>query len=182
MSLVRLFTEDEARSNRLKYDFNERLKGESSSIMEETSVFTEYNLEATESATSDLSKSTVLAPFNTNVPDENEMLETIKPLIISKKNIKFYSKLREIDRQYERDNNSNIDNGIYVQRVSTTGSFKRHSARSTEASTLQTYSSQIDKKVLERMEEMGFDRHFVIVSLNTNTHNCASTCYHLLAH
>eukprot|EP00826_Nyctotherus_ovalis_P044005 TRINITY_DN4706_c0_g1_i14.p2 TRINITY_DN4706_c0_g1~~TRINITY_DN4706_c0_g1_i14.p2 ORF type:complete len:110 (-),score=20.43 TRINITY_DN4706_c0_g1_i14:100-429(-) len=108
-------------------------------------------------------------------------MEEMKELIVSRKSVKFCSKLREVDRQYERDNNSNIDNGVYVQGLGGMGSFKGHSAHSTEANTLQTYSSQISKKILTTMEGMGFDQLFVISSLNTNAHNCASTCYHLLA-
>ena len=38
-------------------------------------------------------------------------------MVVSKKTIKFCSKLREYNRKYERENNSQQDNGVYVQAV-----------------------------------------------------------------
>jgi len=168
-------------SIRKEYDFKERLKDHS--ITEESSVFTVHNLDTTENADNDtdLSKSAILAPFNSNEGNEKEFIESIKPLIISKKAIKFSSKLREVDRQYERDNNSKIDNGVYVQAIPSAHSPQASSTRSTQSSTLQSYQSSIDKKVLEMMEKMGFEKSFVVASLTANIHNSATTCYSLLA-
>ena len=42
-------------------------------------------------------------------------MESIKGLVLDKKVIKYRSKLREFNRKYERDNNSKLDNGVYVQ-------------------------------------------------------------------
>lgn len=55
-----------------------------------------------------------MAPYNSKEPNENIFIEAISPMIISKKAIKFCPKLREINRQYERNNNSKLDNGVYL--------------------------------------------------------------------
>lgn len=35
--------------------------------------------------------------------------------MVDKKNIKFAAKVKEIDRQYEANNNAELDNGVYHQ-------------------------------------------------------------------
>lgn len=114
-----LFTNEEILSIRKEYDFRERNHDNSFNDMS-SSLFTEHNLDATENEngdSEDLSKSTILAPFNTPDPEGSIKLNKMQNLIVSKKAIKFSSKLRELDRKYERDNNSQQDNGIYVQEV-----------------------------------------------------------------
>lgn len=41
------------------------------------------------------------------------MRKSIQDLLIDKKNIKFAAKVKEIDRQYEQNNNAELDNGVY---------------------------------------------------------------------
>jgi hypothetical protein len=112
ITVVCLFNEEEVHSIRREYDFKERLKD--ASVSDTSSIFTVHNLDTENSEDTEMSKSIVLAPYNTNESDEEELLSRVEPLVISKRIIKFSSKLREVDRQYEKDNNSNIDNGIYV--------------------------------------------------------------------
>lgn len=76
----------------------------------------------------DLTKSTILAPFNTPEPEEKKFIIKIQKQLINKKIIKFSSKLREFDRRYERENNSQLDNGVYVQVVNDTQSPKTGSS------------------------------------------------------
>ena len=190
LRIVTLFTEEEISCIKKEYDFKERNKDKSISE-DESSVFTVHNLDTTvnNENEADLSKSAILAPFNSNEPNEQSFIESVQPLIISKKAIKFCSKLREIDRQYERDNNSKIDNGVYLQSaisaLSSPSSPKGSHlglTRSTASSTMmQSFTSQIDKSILNQMEKMGFDRSFTLTSLNSNVHNSATTCYYLLA-
>lgn len=126
-----------------------------------------------------MNKSSILAPFNSNETDEEEFADEVELLIESRKIIKFSSKLREVNRQYERDNNSNIDNGVYVQHMNARSSLKSYSTRSTANST-QPCTNQLNKQVLNKMEKMGLDKEFVVSSLNANAHNSATTCYYLL--
>eukprot|EP00826_Nyctotherus_ovalis_P026844 TRINITY_DN2093_c0_g1_i11.p1 TRINITY_DN2093_c0_g1~~TRINITY_DN2093_c0_g1_i11.p1 ORF type:complete len:213 (+),score=29.98 TRINITY_DN2093_c0_g1_i11:136-774(+) len=172
LRVVGLFTQEEMAAIRREYDFRERGAGS-----EDSSVFTVHNLDTTDKDESevDLSKSQVLAPFNTNEPDGNEFIESITPLVVKKSTIKFLSKLREVNRQYERDNNSNIDNGIYVKSMA----FKQPVKTALPIS--RTTSNQIDRGIVEEMEKMGFERDFIKDSLSNNFHNCATTCYFLLS-
>jgi hypothetical protein len=61
-------------------------------------------------------KSVILAPFNStrsHIDDNFHMRKSIQDLIIDKKNIKFAAKVKEVDRQYEANNNAELDNGVY---------------------------------------------------------------------
>lgn len=63
-------------------------------------------------------KSVILAPFNStrsHIDDNFHMRKSIQDLLIDKKNIKFAAKVKEIDRQYEANNNAELDNGVYHQ-------------------------------------------------------------------
>ena len=180
-----LFTEEETAVIKREYDFKERLSD--SALSETSSVFTVHNLNTTENNDDDMSKSDILAPFNTNENDtmendtmENDTMENIEPLIVSRRIIKFSPKLREFNRRYERDNNSNIDNGIYVQSLSSNNSPRAFSTRSTSSNTMQSSYTQIDKQIIEKMVKMGFDNSFVKSSLNSDSHNSATTCYYLM--
>jgi len=162
-----------------EYDFKERLND--SSFSEESSLFTVHNLDTSENngANEDLSKSDILAPFNTNEDNSDKFLKSIEPMIMSRKMLKFSSKLRDVNRKYERDNNSNIDNGVYIQGAQL-ASPRTYSGKSTATTTIQTPSNQIDKQVLKKMEKMGFDKTFVLSSLNSAMHNNVTTCYYLM--
>ena len=62
------------------------------------------------------SKSVILAPFNTTLSHRDENMherESVKNLIIDKKNIKFAPKAKEINWHYEKNNNYELDNGVY---------------------------------------------------------------------
>ena len=65
------------------------------------------------------SKSIILAPFNStksNLNWELEQLcddEEVKEMIRSKGAVKYSVKVKEINRQYEMNNNANLDNGVY---------------------------------------------------------------------
>lgn len=61
-------------------------------------------------------KSVILAPFNstrTHIDDNFHLRESIQELVIDKKHLKFAAKVREVDRQYEANNNAELDNGVY---------------------------------------------------------------------
>lgn len=172
--VVCLFSEEELDNIRRDYDFKERQRECSTSG--DSSIFTVHNLDTETNEDEELSKSIVMAPYNTNESDEESFIETVEPLVVSRRVIKFSSKLREINREYERDNNSNIDNGIYVKPTAVVSS-----RIATKRDSLAKPSSNTNQRILSRMEEMGFDRKFVVGSINANSHNSATTCYYLLS-
>lgn len=59
----------------------------------------------------------ILAPFNSTKsnlgPDVPALTESMKALLQSKRCIKFAPRVREIDKQYEINNNAELDNGVY---------------------------------------------------------------------
>ena len=61
------------------------------------------------------SKSIILAPFNTTKSNFNAKLDNeIQELMIEKHNvIKFGIRVREIDKNYELNNNCDLDNGVF---------------------------------------------------------------------
>jgi len=87
-------------------------------------LFTEHFLDTKSNSSCLLknasTKSIILAPFNSTISDEEEEEEKeyewpseVKKLIINKKIIKFGAKCRDLDRQYEQNNNADLDNGVY---------------------------------------------------------------------
>jgi hypothetical protein len=63
-------------------------------------------------------KSVILAPFNstrTHIDENFHLHESIQDLMIDKRVIKFAAKVKEVDRQYEANNNAELDNGVYHQ-------------------------------------------------------------------
>jgi hypothetical protein len=60
-------------------------------------------------------KSVILAPFNSTISKSfSSWSESVKEMITNKnKLIKFGPKAKELDRQYEMNNNCELDNGVY---------------------------------------------------------------------
>ena len=60
-------------------------------------------------------RSIILAPFNSTrsqilyMEDEREFRE----LLLPRQCVKFSARVKEIDRQYELNNNADLDNGVY---------------------------------------------------------------------
>ena len=63
----------------------------------------------------------MLAPFNSTMSDLNEngepknfvLSDSIKELIMPRNIIKFGARVRDIDKQYEINNNADLDNGVF---------------------------------------------------------------------
>jgi len=63
-------------------------------------------------------RSVILAPFNSTLSDAvliYEQQQKQKVLLEPRRVIKFNAKIREINRQYELNNNAELDNGVYHQ-------------------------------------------------------------------
>lgn len=165
-----LFTEDEIKSIRNEYNFKDRINDS------DESIFTEYDLDNSKNSRDNdemnLSKSIILAPYNSfanyDKCDDNEDIE-----IVDSKIVKFKSKLREYNRKYERDNNSKIDNGMYVKNNKPLDYKPKNVTKA-----YQIY--QTKTSIFKQMEGMGFEKSFIISSLSNNKTNCATTLYHLL--
>lgn len=65
-------------------------------------------------------KSIILAPFNSTVSDFDEEKEKcfqwpeeVRRMLVHKKVLRFAPKCKDVDRQYEQNNNADLDNGVY---------------------------------------------------------------------
>ena len=60
-------------------------------------------------------KSVILAPFNStksHIETDLEFFEQVKEMIQEKRCIKFAPRVRDLDKQYEANNNADLDNGV----------------------------------------------------------------------
>ena len=86
-------------------------------------MFTEHMLDTTQNTMTKNceTRSVILAPFNStksNVDANGNvhnfvLSESVKALIETRKIIKFGRRVREIDKQYEINNNADLDNGVF---------------------------------------------------------------------
>ena len=90
--------------------------------------FTELNLDSiNEVLRNESEKSVILAPFNSSLSDFNEdewagmdagliihrLFDDAAPLEEKKDMVRFAARCRDQDRQYEINNNGELDNGVY---------------------------------------------------------------------
>ena len=111
---VQLFTEEEKEGIRKEFKHAGRKEEEL-----ESDWFTEHDLEASQNElTRNISsKSNLLAPFNTSLSHLSDEGEPIDDLILPRRVFKLAAKVRDIDRQYEKNNNCELDNGVYNKLV-----------------------------------------------------------------
>jgi len=197
---IELFTEAEKEAIREEYACGKKTKGD------ETVLFTEQNIDSTQSElTRNITdKSFILAPFNTTQGSSNSNTLSI-PLYNKKDIIKFGAKARDADRQYEKNNNGDLDNGVYNDMVCVSKAKSissddcvsiDSSFNNNEVSEDLNYNSRqevrdeipyvvigskIDEEVVKFMELYGFSREYVIKCLKSNEMNCATSTYHLLS-
>ncbi len=118
---VTIFTDSEIESIRDEYSYAKRGRDNDT-----RTLFTEQNIDSTQNdLTKNITtKSVILAPFNSTVTEilENEegkraAAERDSMMQDKRSMIKFCAKVRDIDRQYEKNNNGEIDNGVYNKLV-----------------------------------------------------------------
>ena len=86
-----------------------------------TDPFAEQMLDSTmnEDKKNVSTRSIILAPFNSTRSNINEVSfeqkVQIKEYLADRKILKFNPKVKEVDRQYEMNNNADLDNGVYHQ-------------------------------------------------------------------
>jgi len=189
---ISLFTEEEKKTLNQEYD-----------MMEENSLFTEQAIDSTmnDLSKNNTSKSLILAPFNTKQSSEEELTDY---KIEDRNIIGFSAKVRDNDRQYEKDNNGEVDNGVYNK-------FVCESRRSEGDYSVCDISMEIEEEVsyeileryredqfpsiafsstfketfidlnaLNQMEAYGYNKDYVKDCLKTNELNHATATYYLL--
>lgn len=112
---VRLFTKEE--SQRVAEEFSYPTDGrDEDELADEEDKFVEQDIdesqsELTKNATT---KSDVFAPFNTTMTVQCDVMETADHPLLEKGHVlRLGPQTREADAQYERNNNGQVDNGVY---------------------------------------------------------------------
>ena len=103
---------------RKEYTYNDPRRYNRNENEEPVDCFTEHNLESVYNSLKNVtSKSIILAPFNSTqsqIMEEGKLRESVHKFILEKMIVlKFARRCREIDRQYEFNNNGELDNGVY---------------------------------------------------------------------
>ena len=112
-----MFTEQETNFIKTEYTYNDarRLnRNNKQTSTSETDPFTEHNLDSINTGLdkNNTEKSVILAPFNSTRSDCRPF-DIVKDRVVIKGKIKFAARCRELDRQYEANNNADLDNGVY---------------------------------------------------------------------
>ena len=153
-------------------------------------------------------KSSLLAPFNSinyeffnienpknkNKKDEFDDIYN-KKLLIENDFFSFSNKAKELNYQYELDNNKEVDNGVLIDAKSINeSSSSSFSNANTKRNFINDRSSYFNfnyddilnnnnykkEKILSLIENFGYDREYVLKSLKNNYLNHATTIYFLL--
>lgn len=114
---LEMFTEQETNFIKTEYTYNDarRLnRNNKQTSTSETDPFTEHNLDSINTGLdkNNTEKSVILAPFNSTRSDCRPF-DIVKDKHLIKGKIKFAARCRELDRQYEANNNADLDNGVY---------------------------------------------------------------------
>lgn len=166
--------------------------------------FTEHRLDTTQNSLvrNRSTKSVILAPFNSTLTHESE--DSDEPPMYKKKDvIKFGVKVKDIDRQYEANNNCELDNGVFNEFIQKTDSDEVvNSAKDSISSLRRTEDSKMANSILETeedetdsicsdrtnfdehlynvMEKLGYDRAYLKECLRVNMHTYGTAGMHLL--
>jgi len=106
-----------------EYTYNDPTRFNRNENEEPIDCFTEHNLDSVYNTLKNHSeKSIILAPFNsTQSEDFEDFKRNIKDMMFEKQIVLRLSRLcREVDRQYEFNNNGQLDNGVYHKQINNT--------------------------------------------------------------
>ncbi|CDW78202.1 protein kinase domain containing protein [Stylonychia lemnae] len=169
--------------------------------------FTEHSINSNENTLmkNNSSRSVILCPFNTQAgAAAKSIYEDIRDMLVDKDMaIRFNARVRECDRQYEKFNNQDFDNGVYHKYAYNQGKNKeevealkeevidkddvknknlvrRGNRRLKPDADNQNYYIKIDEKITVQVEEFGFPKPYILKCLNDNVNNHCTTSYYLL--
>ena len=119
---VELFTQAEKNYIRSEYTYTDKSRynrntGTQCGLEYESDAFVDARLDTDENTVlkNAETKSIILAPFNStksNIETGSEFLEQVRDLLLDRRVIKFAPRVREIAKQYEVNNNAELDNGV----------------------------------------------------------------------
>ena len=153
-------------------------------------------------------KSTLLAPYNSIIPNENSIMELdFQDSFDDANNINiqlendiaiYNNKVKEYNLNYELNNNGEVDNGMLINSKTGTVSFSG-TINNSQVSKISRNEENDDwlgeimeeekreenkekkiNKILKEIESMGFDRDYVLKCVNNDILCHASTIFYLM--
>ena len=116
---LQLFNQQEREMIKKEYTYNDPSRYNRNENEEPADCFTEHNIDSVYTLKNCSEKSVILAPFNSTQSEDIEVFKKrIKPMMLDKNLVLRLSRLcREVDRQYEFNNNGQLDNGVYHKQL-----------------------------------------------------------------
>jgi len=111
-----VFTNEEQELIKKEYTYNDSSRQVRKDTLDPVDCFTEHNLDSIYNSLKNHStKSVILAPFNSTHSKIVSPLDLIDQEMLESKHqvLQFSKRCREVDRQYEFNNNGKLDNGVY---------------------------------------------------------------------
>ena len=172
--------------------------------------FIEQNIDSSQSELTRniTSKSVILAPFNSTRSHQSNLSEESKNLIKEKEVLKLGIRVKDADRQYERNYNCEVDNGVYnnfacdserkgdsrselnpfgdsvgSEEESECGEPEEDVGGKTQEmlmNSLMPKSLVIDKHVVKKVAALGYSEEYVVKCLKDEVKNYATATYNLL--
>ena len=141
-------------------------------------------------------KSILLGPYSSNkeLNNDNDDLDDFDNIDLNLENgiILFSNKVKEYNLNYELNNNGELDNGMLINTQSDISNTISSTSRNLNSSNyyLNNYVNDICKnninekdkkdKILNQLENLGYDKNYVINCLNNNIICHATTVYYLM--
>jgi len=144
---IEMFTDVEKETIEKEYSCRKKEKGEENEVL-----FTEQNIDSTQTdLTRNITqKSFILAPFNSTYNESTKDSRKLEAEIYEKGEIlKLSAKVRDADRQYERNNNGDLDNGVYNKMVCASQDNKSESGSSKDSINTSFESTEQEQKPAE---------------------------------
>jgi serine/threonine protein kinase len=112
-----MFTPEEREFIEKEFCYSKKLKIPNCTDTE-SEIFTELNIDTTQNELlkNASTKSLILAPFNSSQTNMHINPEK-EAIVLPKKAIKFNPLVKDLDRQYEKNNNCELDNGVYNKMI-----------------------------------------------------------------
>ncbi|CAI2362159.1 unnamed protein product [Moneuplotes crassus] len=165
--------------------------------------FTEGNIDSTQNALikNITTKSVVLAPFNSTLTELGliEFAKLSDLTIPKKKTIKFKGRVKELDREYEKNNNGDLDNGVYNRNTESLLESVHDSIQdlannqdlneeNSEEEVVNAHDiSEFDQVVIDYelvdfiVQNFGYPKQYIITELEKNSNNYCTALYYLLS-
>jgi hypothetical protein len=145
--VVKLFTFEEQKAIEKEFVRPQKTEG-NDPLLADSGCFTEQNLECSQNElTRNISsRSNILAPFNSTLSDKSGLMNPDDRQLLDPGVIHWTAKVRDINRQYERNNNCELDNGVYNKLVEKSPAQK--------GKQLDPFGGEEEDKHLERQVEL----------------------------